>query len=148
MNTSDNFPAVEETAGAMVYPTLLERVKALTVDNAIVIALVFVVSMALLPIENAPNSVRVVCFALILLYAPLLTAFWGGTIGHKIFRLGVKREENEERNISLPLAIVRYIAKIVLGWISLVAVSLSPRGRAIHDQLTGSILIYVGDLKK
>lgn len=55
MNTSDNFPAVEETAGAMVYPTLLERVKALTVDNAIVIALVFVVSMALLPIENAPT---------------------------------------------------------------------------------------------
>lgn len=54
----------------------------------------------------------------------------------------VKREANEKKNILFPLAIVRFIVKASLGWISLLTVTGNEKRKAIHDYLVGSVIVY------
>jgi uncharacterized RDD family membrane protein YckC len=59
-----------------------------------------------------------------------------------ILGIRVKRESNEQKNILFPLAIPRYIVKVLLGWVSLLTVSGSKKRKAIHDFLVGSVVVY------
>lgn len=68
--------------------------------------------------------------------------FFGGTLGHKIVGLKVKRESNSDKNINIIAAIFRFLMKALLGWISLVTVTSDDKKRAMHDSATGSIVLY------
>jgi uncharacterized RDD family membrane protein YckC len=54
----------------------------------------------------------------------------------------VKRESDEKKNILFPLAIIRFIVKASLGWISLLTVTGNSKRKAIHDYLIGSVVVY------
>jgi hypothetical protein len=54
----------------------------------------------------------------------------------------VKRESNEEKNILFPFAVMRYIVKASLGWVSLLTVSGNEKRQAIHDSIAGSVVVY------
>lgn len=75
------------------------------------------------------------------LYDPIFTAFTGSTLGHKIMKLKVRRYREPERKISLGQALLRFIIKGLLGWISFFTVTGNERKRAIHDLASGSILL-------
>jgi uncharacterized RDD family membrane protein YckC len=54
----------------------------------------------------------------------------------------VKRESNEMKNILFTLAILRFVVKASLGLISLLTISGNNNGKAIHDYLVGSVVVY------
>ncbi|MGQ8338976.1 RDD family protein [Sunxiuqinia sp. A32] len=125
------------------YPGVSTRVKAVVTDSIILV--VFMVGVATLfeSIKNVPDVARIIAFVFIfLLYDPLLTSILGGTIGHMIFGIRVKRETNQNKNILFPLAVIRYVIKVSLGWISLLTVSGNKKAKAIHDILVKSVVIY------
>ncbi len=125
------------------YPGVSIRVKAVVTDSIILV--VFMVGVAALfeRFENVPDIARILAFVFIfLLYDPLFTSAFGGTFGHMIFGIKVKRDKNQDKNILFPLAVVRYVIKALLGWISLLTVSGNKKGKAIHDIVVKSVVIY------
>ncbi|WP_163324460.1 RDD family protein [Draconibacterium mangrovi] len=125
------------------YPGVFVRVKAVITDS--VILLIFMLGIVALfdRFENVPDFARIAAFVFIfLLYDPLFTSIFGGTIGHFLFGIRVKRANNPEKNILFPLAVIRYIIKALLGWLSLITVSGNKKAKAIHDIVVQSIVIY------
>ena len=128
------------------YGTLLNRVKAAIVDFLVLMGLCLVVSTILSKFENVPDFVRVILFILIfILYDPIFTSTIGATIGHLILGLRIRRSNDEDRKIIFPIAIVRFIIKAVLGWISLLTISILKKKKAIHDLVAGSVVLQSTD---
>ncbi len=125
------------------YPHVSDRVKAVVIDSIILISELVLVTYIFSLFENVPDVAKKIAFVFIfLLYDPIFTSFFGGTIGHMIMNIRVRRHRNEEKNILLPLAIIRFIVKAFLGWLSLLTVSGNKKRKAIHDMLVGSVVIY------
>ena len=81
------------------------------------------------------------------LYEPLFVSAFGGTIGHTYSNIKIKREYNTGKNISFPIAIVRFTLKSLLGWISLLTVTSNTKKQAIHDFAAKSVVV-IEDNKK
>ena len=125
------------------YPGVSTRVKAVVTDSIILVIFIVGATYFFESFKNVPDFARILAFIFIfLLYDPLLTSTLGGTIGHMIFGIRVKRETNQDKNILFPLAIIRYLVKVLLGWISLLTVSGNKKGKAIHDIIVKSVVIY------
>ena len=126
----------------MKYATLLNRVKAAIVDFLVLMGLGLVVSTILSKFVNVPDFVRVILFILIfILYDPIFTSTIGATLGHLFLGLRVRRSNNEDKRIIFPIAIVRFILKALLGWISLLTIAVVKKKKAIHDLIAGSVVL-------
>jgi len=126
------------------YPGVFDRVKAIMTDSIVIVVFMFIASYVFSLFESVPDYARIIAFVFIfLLYDPLFTSTFGGTIGHMLLGIRVKRESNEQKNILFPLAILRYIVKAFLGVISLLTVTGNEKKKAIHDYLVGSVVVYV-----
>lgn len=130
----------------MEYATLLKRVKAAIVDFLVLMGLILLVSTILSKFENVPDFVRIILFILIFfLYDPILTSTIGATLGHLFLGLRIRRSKDENRKIIFPIAIVRFILKALLGWVSLLTISVIKKKKAIHDLVAGSVVLQSTD---
>ena len=121
---------------------LPDRVKAAVIDSIIIIVLMYGATEFLTLFDTVPTSIRALFFAVIfLLYDPLLTSFFGGTIGHSKAGIMVKKDSDARTNISLPAAILRFAVKFSLGWLSLLTVTGNEKRKALHDMLVGSVVL-------
>ncbi|GAA3616735.1 RDD family protein [Flavivirga amylovorans] len=124
------------------YAKIFSRVKAATIDGIVIIVLMYSVTEVLNLFDEVPNYIRISVFAcLFLIYEPILISFYGATVGHFFSDIMVKREGNEQRNVHFSKAIIRFICKFLLGWISLLTVSGNEKGKAIHDHVSGSVVL-------
>lgn len=125
------------------YPGVSDRVKAILADSMVIIIFMFVAAYTFSIFKYVPDSARIIAFIFIfVLYDPIFTSLFGGTIGHFMIGLRVKREKNQMKNILFPMAIIRFFVKVLLGWISLLTVSGNKKRKAIHDYLVGSVVVY------
>lgn len=125
------------------YPNIVDRVKAIFVDSIMMIVFMVLATYIFSMFDNVSDNVRMAAFIFIFfLYDPLFTSVFGGTLGHMAIGIRVKKEYDQTKNIIFPLAIIRFIFKASLGWISLLTVSSSKKKNAIHDLIVGSIVIY------
>lgn len=128
-----------------IYPGVADRVKAVVADSIVIIIFMIIVTYSFSIFENVPDNARIIAFIFIFfLYDPIFTSLFGGTIGHMMFGIRVKRDKNRKKNILFPLAIIRFLVKASLGWISLLTVSGNKKRKAIHDSLVGSVVVYKG----
>lgn len=126
-----------------VYPGMIDRMKAVMLDTFLLIVFMFAFSALFESIGHVPDSARIGAFLFVfVLYDPIFTSAFGGTLGHMANGLRVKRESDPQKNIIFPLALLRYIAKAFLGWISLLTVSTHPKAKALHDMLVGSVVLF------
>jgi uncharacterized RDD family membrane protein YckC len=133
----------EESYLEFNYPSVLYRLKAALIDTSIIIAFMFIVISIFSFFENVPDSFRIGAFMFIFIfYDPLFTSIFGGTVGHMIMKIQVKRINNLNKNIPFILALIRYIVKVSLGWISLLTVTNNKKKLAIHDMVVRSIVLY------
>ena len=124
------------------YATLPIRVKAAVIDGIILIALSYLISEIFSSFDTIPQYIRIISFVFIfILYDPLFTSIYGGTIGHSYSGIRVKRESDSSKNILFPFALLRFVVKFFLGWISLLTTSMNPKKKAIHDFVVGSIVL-------
>ena len=125
------------------YPGVFIRVKAVVTDSGVLLLFMLAAYSIFGLFEDVHDYARLAAFVFIfVLYDPLFTSTFGGTIGHMIFGIRVKRENKPERNILFHLAIIRFIVKALLGWISLITVSTNKKCKAIHDMLVGSVVVF------
>ena len=123
-------------------PSLVVRIKAFFIDLLILLLVFATVSILIDMIGNVPSIVKgFIAVFMLYLYDPILTAFTGGTIGHKLMKLKIKQLQDPEKNISLLAALLRFLIKGMLGWISFFTVTGNANKRAIHDLASGSITL-------
>lgn len=124
------------------YPGIFIRIKAAFVDAVFLI----IVSLAASDIfSNLPDSseyLRAFFYILIFfLYEPLMVSISGATIGHQIFKIKVRRV-NTNKKINLFQAILRFVSKALLGWVSFFTMITSKKNQAIHDEIANSIVVF------
>ncbi len=124
------------------YAELIDRIKAAFSDMVVLVILMYAATTVLSSFEYVPIEARIAAFVgIFFIYEPLFISAFGGTIGHYVNGLRVKRSKDYSKNIIFPWAIVRYAAKIFLGIISLFTISSNFEGKAMHDMIVNSVVI-------
>ena len=123
------------------YPEIIDRVKAMFFDFLVMVFAMFIITDVFSRFENVPNEYRMIAFVFFL-YDPIAVAFFGGTIGHHINLITIKRESNIKKNIYIHSALIRFTVKLFLGWLSFVTINSSDKKRAIHDMIAGSVVVF------
>lgn len=125
------------------YPQLSDRIQSTFIDLVLIIVLMFISGAIMDRFEQVPDWVRATIFiALFVAYEPICTSL-GCTVGNYIKGIRVRSVENPARRINIFQAIIRYIVKVLLGWLSFLTIHSNPQKRAIHDLVSGSIVIKV-----
>lgn len=134
---------MKENENEIKYVGVSDRVKAVVTDSIVMIILIIIITYVFASFDNIPNYSKMIAFAFIFgFYDPLFTTFFGGTIGHLTNGICVRREKNHNEKILFHSAIIRFIFKVFLGWLSLLTVSRNSKGQAIHDMIAGSVVLY------
>ena len=124
------------------YAILPQRVKAAVIDSIVLIAAMYVISEIFVLFEEVPQYIRIGAFVLVfVVYDPFFTSAYGGTIGHSYSGISVKRANDLDKSISFSAALIRFILKAALGWISLLTISTNEKKQAIHDFAASSVVL-------
>jgi uncharacterized RDD family membrane protein YckC len=127
----------------ITYPGIIDRIKAVFTDTIFMVLFMFLMSIIFSSLEHVPDAVRAASFIFIFLfYDPIFTSAFGGTIGHLMNGIRVKQEKDEVKNIPFHFAFLRFIAKALLGWISLLTMNSNTKRKAIHDYMASSVVIF------
>lgn len=124
------------------YPLLLERIQSMLIDSVIIVACMIIFSDILSNFKDVPNWLRAILLISLFLYEPIATTF-GGTIGNNIKGIRVRKNVNEGQSINIFQAIIRYSAKLLLGWLSFLSIFSSTKKRAIHDIISGTVMVKI-----
>lgn len=128
------------------YPRLARRIRAVIVDG-IILSVVFFATAVPVSSTAIPTYMKIGIVALLpLILEPGLVSFSGATIGHRLLGLRVERADNG-RNLDPVRATLRFMAKFILGWLSLVFILLTRRRQALHDLAAGSVVILADPSK-
>ncbi len=123
------------------YPELKDRIQSTFIDMILILVFMFVFTGILDNFDNVPDWVRIVMFAgLFIAYEPLCMTF-GATPGNYLKGIRVRQNSDSTKRINIFQAIVRYPVKVFLGWLSFLTIHSNPKKRAIHDLLSGSVMI-------
>lgn len=126
---------------AVEYPLLTDRIQSSFIDGMLIIVMMFVFSGILERYENAPDWLRIgLFFGLWAVYEPLCTTM-GATIGNYIKGIRVRQNGAVNQRINFFQAFIRYVFKMLLGWVSFLTIHSNPQKRAIHDIVAGSVMI-------
>lgn len=126
------------------YPPIFLRVKAAVIDAVLIMMLMYTATVIFSRLEIINSIVKMVTFVFIfMLYEPLMVRFLGASLGHLFCDLKVGKDNENHTNLSLPVAIIRFLIKSTLGWLSLLSISGDSKKRAIHDILAKSVVIYL-----
>ena len=123
-----------------LYATFPRRLNALSID-ALILMTFSVVLFLLLPEGSEHSATRLtlafVWWGVLLLYEPVMVAWFGGTMGHRLQNLRVV-DDSHGGNPHLGKALGRYLLKGILGTVSFFSMSFSRRHQALHDMMTRS----------
>jgi uncharacterized RDD family membrane protein YckC len=137
--------------GAMTraYAALGRRLSAYCVDAIVVTGGIVVIAMIGDFARNVPGSGRVLVvllYALIFLYEPISVWRFGATIGQRATNLRVV-DDATDGNPSFWRAALRFVLKVVLGSLSLLAMGFTRRHQALHDRLTDTT-VQIRDMSR
>jgi uncharacterized RDD family membrane protein YckC len=123
------------------YPQLTDRIQSTFIDTILIIILMFVFSNILERYEQVPDWIRISFFAfLFLVYEPLCMTI-GCTLGNYLKDIRVRKFSDTTKHINIVQALLRYPVKVILGWVSFLTINSNPKRRAIHDLVSGSVMI-------
>ncbi|PCI34174.1 MAG: RDD family protein [Flavobacteriaceae bacterium] len=128
------------------YPGVFLRVKAAVIDSIVVIFLMIVATDIFSRFESVPNYARMIAFVFVfILYEPLMVSLFKSTIGHRISKIKVQRFDTGKQ-LSFGLAIIRFLVKTLLGWLSFFTISINEERKAIHDLMVNSVVVHDNDV--
>ncbi|MBL8010729.1 MAG: RDD family protein [Flavobacteriales bacterium] len=146
METEAPLAQQEPEVYSRLYPELGDRYKSITVDLLVIIALMFAAGYLFEAWTSAPESARILAFIIIWAgYEPIATSL-GCTLGNYVMKIRVRRSSDESRRINVLQAYVRYIVKVLLGWLIFLSMGANPRRRGIHDLAASSVMVRLNEV--
>jgi uncharacterized RDD family membrane protein YckC len=134
---SQGFVAQEQQ---YVYPLLIKRYQAIFVDSIVLFAVLITIMMLTDGKEHGTTVMVTLGLFILFTYEPLLTVY-GATVGQKFVGIRVRKMRNPTERISLFNAYIRVVTKFSLGYISFLTINTNPEHRAIHDFVSGSVMV-------
>ena len=126
------------------YPDLKTRIQSTFIDGILMIVLMFAAAWVFDKVSNSENEdgwVRALVFIGIwIIYEPLFMTF-GGTLGNYMMGIRVRKEKDTTKKINLFQALLRFVVKFFLGWVSFLTIHTNVERRALHDFAAGSVVI-------
>jgi len=124
------------------YAPIIDRIKSTTIDTLLLIACFYLLSDILNSMDNSSENLRIVLFICILLYEPIFVSL-NGTFGNYRNSIRVRKNNDTTKKLNFFQSLLRYFLKISLGWISLIFILMNQKGRALHDIVSGSVMIKI-----
>ncbi|WP_026310046.1 RDD family protein [Niabella aurantiaca] len=124
----------------MTYPKVIDRIQSSLIDLGLLVLLMFAAAMILDRYEQVPDAVKIGIFIFLIIYEPLLIAL-GCTLGNYIKGIRVRQSTDPLKKIGFAQSLLRYPVKLFLGLVSFFTIGASKQRRAIHDILSGSVMI-------
>ena len=122
---------------------VFDRIKAYAVDMGLIFISMIIFAQIFSSMGQVDSIYKIMVFVLLFfLYEPVMVGLVGSTLGHKAMGLKVVKE-NDDKPIGLFKAVIRFIVKVLLGWISLLTISGNSKKQAIHDLSVGSYVVLV-----
>jgi hypothetical protein len=128
-----------------MYPTFLRRMIAVSVDQAISIALAAEVATSDLLALHGEMAVAIP-IAVWLLLEPLMTALWC-TPGQYLTRTRVRRFPSLERP-GIVRTIFRWSLRVIAGYHSMIHAPRDPHRRGAHDLWSGTVVVFAETIPK
>ncbi|MBE0676394.1 MAG: RDD family protein [Bacteroidales bacterium] len=126
---------------AFVLPSIKTRYFSTLIDICVIFLIALGISQLFEAIALVSGFVRGTLFVVVfILYEPILVSL-GSTVGQYFLGLRVRRFNNPEKKVLFPILIIRVLVKYILGWLSFITVTFNTNRRAIHDFVSGSIVI-------
>ena len=124
------------------YPRLIRRVRAILIDSVLLPVTIFgtLILGDTLGVTHTFGKVALILVPIFVL-EPGLVAVTGGTVGHHLMKIRVATIDGQ-RNINIFAATLRFLAKILLGWLSLIFVLTTKKHQAVHDLLARSVVVH------
>jgi RimJ/RimL family protein N-acetyltransferase/uncharacterized RDD family membrane protein YckC len=130
------------------YGGVSARVSAITIDQVVVMLLMALAGFIFSYFDETPAMAGMFALVFIFIaYDPLFTSVFGGTIGDMMSGIQVRRKRNESKKINFLAALLHFGIKIGLGFFSLIPVEGNLKRKAIHDMMTGSVVVFSKRLK-
>ncbi|WP_300602236.1 RDD family protein [Niabella sp.] len=123
-----------------MYPKVIDRIQSSLIDFGLLVLLMFTAAMILDRYEQVPDAVKISIFVFLIIYEPLFVAL-GCTLGNYIKGIRVRQSTNPLKKISIGQSLLRYPIKLFLGIASFFTIGTNKQRRAIHDILSGSVMI-------
>ena len=73
-------------------------------------------------------------------YEPL-SMMLGCTLGNYFMKIRVKKHNHPGQKINILQAFVRFLIKLLLGWLSFLTIHFNEERRAMHDLAAGTVMI-------
>ncbi len=129
--------SVEESKS---YPRFVKRVQALLIDGVVVpvAALGTLIGVSSLGLQGYYSAISAAL--IVFLLEPFMVSQTGGTIGHHLVGIRVI-SKNQNNNIGIVYAVIRFATKIVFGFLSLISVFITKKHQAVHDLIVSSIVV-------
>ena len=122
------------------YPRLYRRIQAAIIDSTIFLVILLGAGMILAPIEIHGGFKFGGVAILLFILEPGLVSITGGTIGHHLRGLRIQ-DHWYGTNLNIFRATIRFLVKFLLGWLSFVFILLTKKHQAIHDKISGSVVV-------
>ena len=128
------------------YPDLKTRIQSIFIDSMLMIALMFLSAWILDKInpsqqEEEDGMLRAIIFISIWgVYEPLSMTL-GGTLGNYLMKIRARKFSDNKKKMNLLQAYVRFMVKLLLGWLSFLTINSNKERRAIHDLVGGTVMI-------
>ena len=112
----------------MLFSLLIQRVKAFVIDWALLLVTMFVLGYFLAQFNEDLTILRTFLFLLLLFfYEPLMITFSGATLGQHTIGFLMIRNNDLKGRVPFISSFVRFIVKILLGWLSFITISASEK---------------------
>lgn len=109
-------------------------------DAVIFVCLFFGLSLALSTFDISGGLKALLFAAAVLILEPGMVSMTGGTIGHHACRLRIQNQTTG-KNLNPFFAVIRFLLKSLIGWLSFVFVLVTKRHQAIHDIFSNSVVL-------
>ncbi|MBS1512743.1 MAG: RDD family protein [Bacteroidetes bacterium] len=114
------------------------------IDGILMVILMFIAAWVMGNMkmdEEQEGVIKAITFACIWgVYEPVCMIS-GATLGNYLIGIRVRKYSDTNKRISIFQAYVRFIVKVLLGWISFLTIGMNKERRAIHDLVAGTVMI-------
>jgi uncharacterized RDD family membrane protein YckC len=127
------------------YPTLLKRAQSIFIDSILMVLLMFVAGWLFDKYSGDNNEndalFRAIAFVGIwAVYEPLSQTL-GCTLGNYLMKIRVRKNLDENKRVNIFQAYARFVIRVLLGWFSFITIGFNEKRRAIHDLVSGTVMV-------
>jgi uncharacterized RDD family membrane protein YckC len=130
-----------KTEQEISYPSLVKRIQSSVIDFVVLMIVMAIFAKISSLFVNFPTSFRIGLMASLILYEPICMSFFGYTVGNYVLGLRVRKIADESQNINIFQALLRYVVKLLLGWLAFLSIHSNEKKRAIHDFVAGTVMV-------